>query len=221
LASPLPDLAGVKVVVTAGRTEEPIDPVRCVTSRASGRMGVEVARAFAAAGAEVTLIAGPASVPLPGDVHLTSVRTCAEMRTAVLKEMHRAAALVMCAAVSDYAPAQPARSKLHSTLLNLRLLRTANILEQVAAAPHDAVVVGFSLDDSLGSARAKLERYHLDLVVANPIDTPGSDRVRPTLFYRRGRPVTVPSMTKGRFARTLVARVAELCKTRRIRGPDS
>lgn len=219
--SRLPDLTGRRVLVTAGRTEEPIDPVRVITNRSSGRMGIELARACAAAGAEVTLLAGPVSVPLPEGINVIPARTVTEMAAAVCREVLRADALIMCAAVADYAPLAIRRTKAHSPTLTLRLKKTPNILEQVARLPHRAVVVGFSLDDSLARARAKLASRRLAMVVANPPATAGADRIRPVLLFRRGRPVRLPLMSKERFARELVSRIAGLLPAGRRDGTDS
>jgi phosphopantothenoylcysteine decarboxylase/phosphopantothenate--cysteine ligase len=206
----VPDLAGVRVLVTTGRTEEPLDPVRVITNRSSGRMGREVATAFARAGADVTLIAGPVSVPLPQDVRAVSVSTTEEMREAVLQRLGDTDILVMCAAVSDYRPARAARTKRSARSLVLELERTPDILTDVSKRKHSALVVGFSLDDALDRARAKIERKRLDLIVANPTDTPGSDFIKPRLLFASGRSSALPAMPKAEFARRLVGVVAGL-----------
>ncbi len=212
-----PLLAGARVVVTAGRTEEPLDPVRVITNRSSGRMGIEIARAFIAAGADVRLIAGELSVPLPPGVTVTRATTTGKMLAAVLSALPRTDVLVMCAAVADYRPVRPTPDKRHESTITLRLERTPDILKEVGRRRHHAVVVGFSLDDSPARARAKLEQKGLDLIVANPFTTPGSGSIKARLDFRSPKS-GVPSpksrslkpMSKPDFARVLVSEVAGL-----------
>ncbi|MFO7651020.1 MAG: bifunctional phosphopantothenoylcysteine decarboxylase/phosphopantothenate--cysteine ligase CoaBC [bacterium] len=207
-----PSLAGLRVTVTAGRTEEPLDPVRVITNRSSGLMGCEIARAAAAAGARVRLIAGALSVPPPPGVAVVRAATAATMQAAVLKHLSATDVLVMCAAVADYRPRTAARAKLHDERLELHLERTPNILAAVARTPHRAAVVGFSQDDSLDRARAKLRDYRLDLIVANPAGTAGSGAIRPTLLVRGGRPRRIAELTKPEFASLLVREIAALAR---------
>jgi phosphopantothenoylcysteine decarboxylase/phosphopantothenate--cysteine ligase len=204
-----PSLAGRRVLVTAGRTEEPLDPVRVVTNRSSGLMGCEIARAATDAGASVTLIHGSLSVPAPA-VECRPAPTAAAMRTAVLKLLPRADVLVMCAAVADYRPRTAARVKLHDDRLELVLERTPSILAAVAGRRHRTLVVGFSQDASTARARAKLKDYRLDLCVANPPGTAGSRAIRPTLLYRSGRSRRLAALPKTEFADRLVREVAAL-----------
>ncbi len=203
-------LAGRSVTVTAGRTEEPIDPVRIITNRSSGRLGCAVADACAAAGADVTLIAGALSVT-PPPVKVLSAPTAEAMRLATIKLARRTDVLVMCAAVADYRPGRPERTKLHSPTLRLTLERTPGILAEVAKLDRRPLTVGFSQDNSLARARAKLHRYRLNLIVANPTGTAGSDTIRPTVIWADGRSRRFPSLPKTEFAQQLVGLIAELC----------
>jgi phosphopantothenoylcysteine decarboxylase/phosphopantothenate--cysteine ligase len=212
-----PLFAGTRVVVTAGRTEEPLDPVRVITNRSSGRMGIEIARAFIDAGAEVRLVAGELSVPLPPGVTVTQATTTEKMLRAVLAALPRTDVLVMCAAVADYRPARAATGKHHEQTVTVRLERTPDILKEVSRRRHHAVVVGFSLDDSTSRARAKLDRKHLDLIVANPFATAGSGTIKARLVFRSPKSrVQSPKsrslrpMSKPDFAQLLVAEVAGL-----------
>ena len=209
-----PLLAGTRVVVTAGRTEEPLDRVRVITNRSSGRMGVEIARALVDAGAEVRLIAGETSVPLPTGVTVTQAPTTEKMLRAVLAALPRTDVLVMCAAVADYRPMRPAKGKHHDPMLTVRLVRTPDILKEVSQRHHHAVVIGFSLDDSPARAQAKLEQKQLDLVVANPFVTAGSGTIRARLVARARRPRSLKPMSKSDFARQLVVEIAELLQQR-------
>jgi phosphopantothenoylcysteine decarboxylase/phosphopantothenate--cysteine ligase len=209
-----PPFANTRVVVTAGRTEEPLDPVRVITNRSSGRMGVEIARAFADAGAQVRLIAGELSVPLPTGVTVSQATTTERMLRAVLAALPRTDVLVMCAAVADYRPARAAEGKHHEATITVRLERTPDILKEVSRRHHHAVVVGFSLDDSVARAKAKLERKQLDLIVANPFVTAGSGTIKARLVARAGQPRGLKPMSKPDFARLLVAEVAALLARR-------
>jgi len=216
-----PTFSGVRVVVTAGRTEEPLDPVRVITNRSSGRMGIEIARAFIDAGAEVRLIAGELSVPLPPGVTVTRATTTEKMLRAVLAALPRTDVLVMCAAVADYRPVRAASGKHHESTITVRLERTPDILKEMGRRRHHAVVVGFSLDNSPARAQAKLEEKHLDLVVANPFATVGSGTIKARLVFRSPKSrVKSPKsrslkpMSKPDFARLLVAEVAELLRGR-------
>ena len=210
-----PPLAGTRVVVTAGRTEEPLDAVRVFTNRSSGRMGIEIARAFIDAGAEVRLVAGELSVPLPPGVTVTQATTTEKMLRAVLAALPRTDVLVMCAAVADYRPARAATGKHHEPTITVQLERTPDILKEVSRRRHHAVVVGFSLDDSPARAQTKLEQKHLALIVANPFTTPGSGTIKARLIRRAGKPRDLKPMSKPDFARLLVAEVAELLRGRR------
>lgn len=212
LRSAGPSLAGLRVTVTAGRTEEPLDPVRVITNRSSGLMGCAIARAAAAAGARVRLIAGALSVSPPPGVALVRAATAAAMQAAVLKYLPQTDVLVMCAAVADYRPTAAARAKLHDDRLALTLERTPSILAAVARRSHRALVVGFSQDDSVDRARAKLRDYRLDLIVANPAGTAGSDTVRPTLLARGGRPRLLAEAPKLEFAARLISEIAALVR---------
>ncbi len=207
-------LAGRNVLVTAGPTEEPFDPVRVVTNRSSGRMGIALAEACRRAGALVELVCGPVAVPLPEGVAVKRVRTSRQMQDAVLGMVGAADVLLMCAAVSDYRPARVLREKTHGATLRLALVRTADILEAVSRTRHHALVIGFSLDPSAAAARRKLAAKRLDLVVANDYSTPGSDTIKATLFAPDAKPRALPRMSKERFAERLAAVVADALEKR-------
>ncbi|MEO0079966.1 MAG: bifunctional phosphopantothenoylcysteine decarboxylase/phosphopantothenate--cysteine ligase CoaBC, partial [candidate division WOR-3 bacterium] len=208
-------LDGVRVTVTTGRTEEPLDPVRVITNRSSGLLGVEIARAFAAAGASVRLIAGPVSVPLPQGIPQRLVWTAEEMRQAVLQSLPETDILIMCAAVADYRPIATGKTKEHKEQLVVKLERTIDILKEVSRANPKPLVVGFSLDDSLARARKKLRAKRLEMIVANPLVTAGSDTIRPTLLFADGPKKVLPKMAKSEFALRLVAEVGRLYRLRR------
>jgi len=213
-------LAGRTVVVSAGPTHEPIDPVRFVGNRSSGRQGFALARAALDRGARVVLIAGPTPLPTPSGAERIDVSTAAEMREAVLRASAKADALVMAAAVADFRPAEPAGTKLKKgakTRLALPLIATEDILAEVGArrkkSRRPRVLVGFAAEtgDPTDEARRKLVSKGLDLVVANDVTSPGaafaSPENRVVLIDRRGA-TPQPLMGKDEVAALVMERVA-------------
>ena len=164
-------LSGVPVVVTAGPTREPVDPVRVLTNRSSGKMGFAVAGALAGLGARVTLVAGPVALPTPPGVRRVDVETAEEMHRAALDAAAGAKIFVGAAAVADYRPARPARAKIKkkTAALSLPLERTQDILATVRRKHPKLFVVGFAAEtENLeANARGKLKDKKLDLVAAN------------------------------------------------------
>ena len=164
---------GMRVLVSAGPTYEDIDPVRFIGNRSSGRMGFAIADAAAAAGAEVTLIAGPVSLVTPAGVSRRDVRSAREMREAVLAAATECDVFISAAAVGDYRPAQVSSSKLKKTgrPLALELVQNPDILGEVGQLPKRPLLVGFAAetDDLERYARDKLERKRLDLIAANRV----------------------------------------------------
>ena len=172
-------LAGVRVTVTAGPTQEALDPVRCLTNHSSGRMGYAIAREAALRGAEVTLISGPTALTPPMGVHFRPVTSAQEMLEAVQSALPETDILIMAAAVADYRPAQVAEHKMKKGdgALILPLERTRDILQWVSEHRHPGLFVcGFSMEtrDLLANSRAKLERKHLDMIAANSLNTEGA-----------------------------------------------
>ena len=210
-------LAGRRVVVTAGPTVEPIDPVRVITNRSSGKMGYAVATAARDAGADVTLIAGPTALAaLPG-VRLVPIETVAELRDAVVASLPDADAVVMAAAVSDYGAADPSATKLKKKdvgdEMTLRLVRTPDVLAAVASARRaGTLLVGFKAEtgDPVAEAGRMLKEKGLDLVVANDVSAGvfGSDTDQVTFVSADGIE-PMPRVAKAEVARRLVERIAE------------
>ncbi|MBI2865840.1 MAG: bifunctional phosphopantothenoylcysteine decarboxylase/phosphopantothenate--cysteine ligase CoaBC [Chloroflexi bacterium] len=213
------DLSGQQVVVTAGGTQEPVDAVRVLTNRSSGKMGYALAAAARDRGARVTLISAPTYLRPPVGVTLARVRTAAEMREAVMSALPGASALLMAAAVADYRPAQPISEKIKKEAtdrLSLPLERTADILAEV---PDTLVKVGFAAElgaNLLERAREKLQRKRLDLIVANDISAPDSgfevDTNRVVLIDGRGRDEELPLMSKYQVAHKVLDRVVAVLK---------
>jgi phosphopantothenoylcysteine decarboxylase/phosphopantothenate--cysteine ligase len=209
------DLSGRHVVITAGGTREPIDPVRYIGNRSTGRMGVALADAALARGATVTLIAAAVEVPLPDGADVVRVERTAELRTALRDAMAEGAdALVMAAAVADFTPTPPRHSKIaRADGLQLELSPTPDLIAEVAAANGAAYLVGFAAETGdLERAPGKLAAKGIDLLVANDVSEPGSgfgtDTNRVTLFGRDGSREALPLLSKREVADRILDRVA-------------
>lgn len=219
LLEPRGILAGKRVVVTGGPTREPMDPVRFISNRSSGRMGVALAAAAWRRGAEVILIHGPVSVQLPDGICRKRVESAEEMRDAVAAELPAADVLVMAAAPADFRPTSVAGTKIKKSKATpgVELTPTPDILRETEGARRAGMlVIGFALetDDLLANARAKLEAKKLDLVVLNDAREPGAgfevETNRVTLIGRDGNATPLPLMSKDDVADAIVDRVEEL-----------
>jgi phosphopantothenoylcysteine decarboxylase/phosphopantothenate--cysteine ligase len=202
--------------VTAGGTQEPIDPVRFVGNGSSGKMGYAIAEEASYAGAEVTLISGPVALQPPHGVAFVRVTTALSMEAAVREAVQGADALVMAAAVADYAPAEVSEQKIKKTgdTLTLALKRNPDILGNLAGVDLPGLVrVGFAAEtqDLVRNARDKLEKKRLDMIVANDaVASIGSDESALTLIRRDGTAEELPPMPKRESARVIVQRIAEM-----------
>ena len=217
-------LAGKRVVVTAGGTQEPIDPVRLLTNRSSGKQGYAVAQAALDAGAQVTLIATPSAsaLALPVGARLVRVETAREMLAAVLGESQHADALVMAAAVADFSVAAAAGNKLKKRdgIPQISLELAPDILSAVASARAETslpkVVVGFAAEsrDLLANAAEKLKSKSLHMLVANDISAAdagfGVETNRVTLLFPDGRTESLPLMSKAGVAEIIIEHLAAL-----------
>lgn len=212
-------LAGRQVLVTAGPTREPLDPVRVVTNRSSGRMGFRLAEAAHARGAEVTLVTGPSALPAPLGVTVVRVETTAEMQAAVAERLPAADVLVMAAAPADYRPASAAGEKRPrgDGAVQVEFLPTDDIL--LATRPRrkpGATIVGFALEtgDAVAKGRAKLERKGLDLIVVNDANEPGAgfdvETNHVTLCGRDGSTTDVALASKREVAERILDAVEAL-----------
>ena len=212
-------LAGKKMVVTAGGTQEDLDPVRFITNRSSGKQGYALAQAGIDAGAEVTLITAPTNLQAPIGVHTVAVRTACQMAAAVREACSRADILIMAAAVSDFRPTQVEAQKIkkRGAPRALHLEPTPDILKEVQAArkvqAQPGYVVGFAAEteDLLGNARGKLEAKGLDLMVANDVSAQGAgfevDTNRVTLLSAAGSQVQLPLLSKYEVAVRVIEEV--------------
>jgi phosphopantothenoylcysteine decarboxylase/phosphopantothenate--cysteine ligase len=210
------DLAGKKVVVSAGGTQEPIDPVRYVGNYSSGKMGYAVAEAARDRGADVIVVSGPVALAAPYAIRVVSVHQAAEMRDAVVAECADADVVIMAAAVADYQPAEAVGQKIkrRQEELGLSLVRTPDILAEVGRR-SGLIRVGFAAEseDLVANARRKVEEKGLDLIAANDVTAEGSgfgtDTNKVTLLDREGEE-ELPLMGKYEVAGRILDRVVSL-----------
>jgi phosphopantothenoylcysteine decarboxylase/phosphopantothenate--cysteine ligase len=208
------DLANKHIVVTAGGTQEPIDPVRYISNRSSGKMGYALAEVARDRGAKVTLITAPASLPEPVDVDVVKVSTAMEMHRAVERATRRAHALIMAAAVADFRPTKVTKSKIkkEETGLTLKLEYTPDILGSVKG---NFIKVGFAAESSslVENAKHKLKKKGLDFIVANDIAASdsgfGADTNRVTIIDGKGKIDSLPLLTKREVAERVLDKVFE------------
>lgn len=209
------DLAGRRIVVSAGGTQEPIDPVRVISNHSSGKMGYALAAAVRDRGGQAVLIAAPTALPPPPLVELIPVQTAAQMAAAALAATAGADALIMAAAVADYRPAAAAEQKIKKSDagLTIELEPTVDILDTVRG---NLLRVGFAAESEnlRANAAAKARRKDLDLMVANDITDPaagfGADTNRVTLLDRQGQVEELPVMSKEEVSHRILDRVAVL-----------
>jgi phosphopantothenoylcysteine decarboxylase/phosphopantothenate--cysteine ligase len=209
-------LKGKKVIVTAGATREPIDPVRFISNHSSGKMGVALARAAWRRGAEVTLIAGHVDVPLPPEIPTLKVDTVQEMSRSVAQNLPAADVLIMAAAPADFRPASEAPEKIKKgrTAPKIVLEPTEDILQStIPKRKKKSVIVGFALEtsDGMKNAREKLKAKDLDIVILNDAKEPGAgfgvDTNRVTVITRNGKEEELDLMSKTDLAEILLDRV--------------
>jgi phosphopantothenoylcysteine decarboxylase/phosphopantothenate--cysteine ligase len=224
----LRSLAGLKVVITAGPTREPIDPVRYITNRSSGKMGFAVAAAAREAGADVVLVSGPVSLPTPASVRRIDVETAEDMYRKVHDEIAGADIFIGCAAVADYRPHSAAEQKIKRTAseIDLKLVRSPDTLASVAALPRPPFTVGFAAEtnDVAKHAREKLDRKRIDMIAANQVGPDcGFDRETNTLtvFWSGGGELALGEGSKPLLARRLVDLIAERYRSARAVAPTS
>lgn len=214
------DLTGETLLITAGPTQEPLDPVRYLSNRSSGKMGYALASAALARGARVVLVSGPVNLSAPAGAELVSVQTAQQMRDAVFAHLEPATVIIKCAAVADFRIASPAGQKLKKTGsgLTLNLEPTPDILAELGANRGDRLLVGFAAEtENLEEyGRRKLETKNCDMVVANLVGTEGTgfdaDTNEVMLIMRSGNSVSVPRASKRVVADRILDQVVELRK---------
>ena len=212
------DLKDKKILVTAGPTREPIDPVRFVSNPSSGKMGFAVARAAEYRGGKVTLITGPTNLLDPNNVAVIRVNTAKEMALAVFENMEHSDIIIKTAAVSDYRPKDHAVQKIKKKKdeLNLTLERTQDILKELGRNKKEQILVGFAAETERldQHAEQKLVEKNLDIIVGNIVGHPdsgfGADTNRVSLFYKDGTKENIPKMPKDDVANLLLERILKI-----------
>lgn len=212
------EMAGRKLLVTAGGTIEPLDPVRFIGNRSTGRMGYAIAEEAACRGAEVVLISGPTSLPDPCGVRVVRLETACEMRDAVLQAFSSADAVIKAAAVADYRPAEisPHKIKKSNDDLVLHLVRNPDILYELGQKKTHQILVGFAAETRRVDeyAHSKLERKNLDFIVANDVSEPDAgfavETNRIKIFDRNGHVTAYPLKSKRELAGIILDHVASI-----------
>ena len=219
-------LSGKTVIVTAGPTQEPIDPVRHISNTSSGKTGFALAEAARQRGAEVVLVTGPTHLPAPPGVTCVPVRTAVQMRDAVREHFAAADVVIKSAAVSDFRPASIVADKVkkEDATLSIALERNPDILAELGAKKGERVLVGFAAEtrDLLDNAKQKVSKKALDLIVANDVSDPAmgfaSDHNRVHLIDAAGRIEPLPVMSKRALAEAILDRVQDVLVRRQGDG---
>ena len=215
------DMKGNRVLITAGPTHEPIDPVRFITNRSSARMGFALARMARRRGTDVILISGPTHLPVPrGNIRFISVRTASEMRDAVLEHYKECSTIIKAAAVSDYRPKLTSSQKLKklNARVSLELERNPDIIGEIGSLKGDRVLVGFAAEteDLIANAREKLKDKHLDLIVANDVSRSDSgfatETNRVIIIDSQGKMDPLPLKSKDEVANIILDKVLEILR---------
>lgn len=212
------DLCQKRVLVTAGPTREPIDPVRFISNPSSGKMGYAIARAARQRGADVTLISGPSSLQKPPGVTCIDVQTSEAMAQAVFEHLDNVDIIIKAAAVSDYTSKKQEQHKIKKDQeeMTLSLQKTKDILKEIGKQKNDKILVGFAAEtkDLEENSAKKLTRKNLDMIVGNIVGKPtsgfGTDNNIVTFFFRDGRKEELPSMAKTEIAHIILDRVIGL-----------
>lgn len=209
------DLAGKRVLVTAAGTREPIDPVRYIGNRSSGKMGYALAEAAAARGAEVILVSGPSSLANPAGITVKRVETAAQMRDVVLAEFDTVDIVIKAAAVADYRPETTADQKIKKTgnTLTLSMVKNPDILRELGERKKHQLLIGFAAEtqELLSHAQEKLINKNLDMIVANDVTLPGAgfniDTNIVKVIHKNGNIEELPQLTKPQVAEILIDKI--------------
>jgi phosphopantothenoylcysteine decarboxylase/phosphopantothenate--cysteine ligase len=212
-------LKGKRFVISAGGTQEPIDPVRVITNRSSGKQGYAIAQAALDSGAEVTLVTAPTNLVAPAGVQVYPVKTAAEMLTAILDHSQKADVLIMAAAVADFTPSEVAEEKIKKdrSSLTIELKPTKDILLEVAnrkaKSGFPRIIIGFAAESEqvVQNATAKVENKKLDLIVANDISQKESgfevDTNRVIFIKKDGSKESLPILSKYEVAERIIQKI--------------
>jgi phosphopantothenoylcysteine decarboxylase/phosphopantothenate--cysteine ligase len=219
------DLAGETVLVTAGPTREPIDPVRYIGNRSSGKMGYAIAEAALRRGAKVILVSGPTALTPPASAEIVQVQTARQMRDAVLANFDRVTIVIKAAAVADFTVRAAADEKIkRKGPMTIDLEPTADILAEIGARKGSRIIIGFAAEtnDVLANARKKLESKSLDAIVLNDVSQPGigfdSERNAVTILTPTGAE-TVPETSKWEVAHRVLDAVVSIKSARTTKLP--
>ena len=220
------DLRDMTVLVTAGPTVEPVDPVRYLSNRSSGKMGYSIAASAAGRGAKVYLVSGPVALNPPAGVELIPVNTAVEMREAVLEKYPAADAVVMCAAVADYRPKTVAGQKIkkHESSLTIELEKNPDILEELGKLKKRQFLIGFAAEtqDLVANAQLKVKNKNLDMLVANDVTLPGAgfsvDTNIAKLVFPGDRIESLPLMDKTVLAQRILDEIPKKRKDSSLRS---
>ncbi|MGB5218788.1 MAG: bifunctional phosphopantothenoylcysteine decarboxylase/phosphopantothenate--cysteine ligase CoaBC [Smithella sp.] len=214
------DLKGSRILVTAGPTEEPLDPVRFITNLSSGKMGYALATAAQRRGADVTLVSGPTNLTPPPVEKIIKVRTAKEMYQAVMDQYRKATIIIKAAAVADYCPSATVEEKIKKDKKNifLELKNNPDIIAEVGKNKGNRILVGFAMEtrNLLDNAREKLKKKNMDLIVANNLREEGAgfrtDTNVITIIYRAGQTEALGKMTKMEAADAILDRVKKMIR---------
>lgn len=213
------DLSNHNILITSGPTLEPIDPVRYISNRSSGKMGFALARAAVRRGAKVTLISGPTKLQKPENVSFIPVERASEMESAVLRNLPKATAVIMAAAVSDFAPAAVHRAKIpKNDMSSINLKKTVDILKQTGKSKGKRFLIGFAAETgrNIDKAKIKLKEKNLDLIVLNDITQKGAgfdvDTNIVTIIDKKGKITDYPMMKKIEVANIILDIMPEVSK---------
>jgi phosphopantothenoylcysteine decarboxylase / phosphopantothenate---cysteine ligase len=218
------DLKGEKILITGGPTQEPIDPVRFITNRSSGKMGYALAKMARRRGAEVILVTGPTSLPLPRrDIKCIPVRSAEEMRKAILTHLEGVSVVIKAAAVSDYRPKVISQKKIKKgdSDTTLALERTKDILEELGKKKGNRILVGFAAEteDLIANAEKKLRGKNLDLIVVNDVTQTGAgfglDTNQVKILYPSGKVRDLPLMSKEEVSELILNEAVHLLKQKK------
>lgn len=221
--APHRDWQGHRILVSAGPTQEPIDPVRFISNRSSGKMGYAIAEAAQAMGAQVILVSGPTALPAPRGIEIVPVETAEDMTKALSARLAWSTVVIMAAAVADFRPKHSSSQKMKKQGLTgqtLDLERTTDILASLSAQRTTQLIVGFAAEthNLIAHAKDKLAAKGLDLIVANDVTTKGagfgSDQNAATLIDRQGTMTELPLMPKRALADAILNRAHELLRTK-------
>ncbi len=218
------DLKGERILITGGPTQESIDPVRFISNRSSGKMGYALAKVARRRGAEVILVKGPTSLPIPRrDIEVVPVQTAEEMRNAVLTRIERCSVVIKAAAVSDFRPRVASKQKMKkaNASRSLELEKTEDILREIGKRKGNRVLIGFAAETEnlIANARKKLMEKNLDLIVVNDVTKPGAgfglDTNQVKILYPSGEVKNLPLMSKEEVSHHILDDVVRLLKQRR------